>query len=256
MEEYQRLLEIMIKLRSPDGCAWDRKQTPESIASNLIEEAYETSDAIISNNIEDIKEEIGDIYLVATMLSVIYQEQNAFDYSAPIKDAADKLVRRHPHVFGEAKADTPEEVLKIWQKEKEKEQTHESIDTNIPKSLPSLLKAYKIQKKASAKGFDWQKDEIDKVFDKLNEETNELKKAINIKDKENILEECGDMLFSMVNICRFLNVDPHIALEKANRKFIDRFNYVNNNANNDMNKMSFDELNKLWDDSKKHTKQD
>ncbi|MBN2652730.1 MAG: nucleoside triphosphate pyrophosphohydrolase [Spirochaetales bacterium] len=250
MDEYKRLLEIIIRLRAPDGCPWDRKQTAESIVNNLIEEAYETSDAIISNNIDDIKEEIGDIYLVATMLSVIYQEQGLFDYSDPIKTAADKLFRRHPHVFGEAKADNPDEVMKIWQAEKEKEKKQDSIDTGIPGSLPSLLKAFKLQKKAAAKGFDWESHDIDGVFDKIHEEIDELKAAVKNNDAENILEECGDMLFSAINICRFLKVDPHLALEKSNLKFIRRFNYVNDNAGAPLNTLTLHELDKLWQEAK------
>jgi MazG family protein len=254
---FNKLVDIIRQLRSPEGCPWDRKQTPESIINNLIEEAYEVNDAVLSGDTEDVIEEIGDIYLVAVMLSVIFEEQKLFTPELPLQVCADKLVRRHPHVFGELSAADDDEVMKIWQQEKDKEKknkSQDSINDGISSALPALIKANKIQKKASAKGFDWEEHDIDSIFDKLHEEINELKEAIISNDQSDIEEECGDILFSSVNLCRFLKVDPHMALEKTNLKFIRRFDFITDNAEKPLSEMSLDEMEILWQKAKQHFK--
>jgi len=255
MKSYDKLFDIIKKLRAPDGCPWDREQTPLSMTPALIEESYELIEAIEDGDFNHIAEEIGDLILVATMIGYMHEEENKFSLDDALNSVSEKLIRRHPHVFSDLELKNSEEVLKNWDKIKiEVEGRKSKTGLNaIPKSLPPLERAYKIQKKVSKQGFDW--DTIAPIFDKLYEEIDELKVELNapIKDKELIIGECGDILFSAINICRKLKVDPSIALDRTNRKFTSRFNYVEKEMAEkklEMNSDSFEEMDRLWEEAK------
>jgi tetrapyrrole methylase family protein/MazG family protein len=253
-----RLLNIVSFLRGPEGCPWDRKQTHESIKKNIIEEAYEVVDAIEKKDKNLLKEELGDLLLQIVLQSQIAEEENSFDFEEVAEDIGNKIIRRHPHVFKkeEFEALTPEDVKKLWEKikndEKDKKNKKTSYLSDIPKALPSIIKAEKIQRKVSSLGFEWKN--LSDVFDKLKEEEFELKQAMNKNDKSLIEEEIGDLFFTLVNISRWLKVDPDLALSKANDKFIKRFNNVEKEVKKLKKKFkdfSIEELEKLWERCKK-----
>ncbi len=250
LESLGRLLDIMDELRSK--CPWDREQTFESIRNNTIEETYELADAILQNDLNHIKKELGDLLLHIVFYSKMGSETGAFD----IKDVADaiseKLVFRHPHVFGDTDVrDNPEIVKKNWEELKIKEGNH-SVLGGVPESLPALIKANRIQEKARAVGFDWDKRE--QVWDKVEEELHELKTEINRMDKEKMALEFGDLFFSLVNAARLYDVDPETALERTNRKFIHRFNFLESKTlkqGRKLKEMTLDEMNEIWEQAKK-----
>ena len=250
LESLGRLLDIMDELRSK--CPWDREQTFESIRNNTIEETYELADAILKNDLNHIKKELGDLLLHIVFYSKMGSETGAFD----IKDVADaiseKLVFRHPHVFGNTDVrDNPEIVKKNWEELKIKEGNH-SVLGGVPESLPALIKANRIQEKARAVGFDWDKRE--QVWDKVEEELHELKTEINRMDKEKMALEFGDLFFSLVNAARLYDVDPETALERTNRKFIHRFNFLESKTlkqGRKLKEMTLDEMNEIWEQAKK-----
>lgn len=252
---FQKLYNIVKQLRSPGGCPWDAKQSPDSLKESLIEETYECVDAIIQNDIPHVCEELGDVFLLATFISIIYEEKSSFTTNDVFDGICEKLIRRHPHVFGDAVAENPEQVIHQWEEIKDKVEgrnQNPSIMDSVPKHYPPLLKASKIQKKASKTGFDW--DEIEDVFKKLDEETNEFKQAVTNKNQTNIEEEIGDLLFTIVNISRFLDIDPSTALTKTNNKFIKRFKYIEkilSEENIDFSETGLDKLEKLWQEAKK-----
>ena len=248
------LLNIMQILRSPEGCPWDREQTHSSIKSSLIEETYEVIEAINKNDSELMCEELGDVLLQVVFHAQMASEENAFNFSNVVDGVCKKLVERHPHVFGEVKAETSEQVLKNWDDIKNKSKNRNTATESmlsVPRELPALMRAQKIQKKAKKVGFDW--ESINGALDKLEEETAELKKAINEGDKNNCFEELGDLLFSAVNVSRFIDCDAEEALTAANDKFLSRFSQVEKLASErgiDMKNSSLEELDKLWDEVK------
>jgi tetrapyrrole methylase family protein / MazG family protein len=227
---FNRLYEILKMLRSPDGCPWDRDQTPETFYKNLIEESYEYIDAFIKKDIEECAEELGDIYLVVSMLTIMHEEMNQFSLTQVLDNTSEKLVRRHPHVFKnnyseKVTAENPGEVVELWNSIKENiegKKNKENVFAFIPGSMPQILQAVEIQKKAKKYGFDW--EHSSEVFEKIREELNELSVEVeNNSDREKILNEFGDILFSLINYARFLKIDPDEALFRTNTKFKNRF---------------------------------
>ena len=252
--DFDDLIEIMKFLRAPDGCPWDRVQTHDSIRSNLIEETYEVIEAIDNKDNDLMKEELGDVLLQVVFHSEMADEEGVFDINDVINDVCKKLVIRHPHVFGDVKADNSEEALKSWDdvkmKTKSQERQSEAMDS-VSKALPSLMRATKIQKKAAKVGFDW--DNASDAMEKIPEEFSELQKAVDENNQDNISEELGDLLFSVVNVSRFLNVDSEKALYDACDKFTNRFKALEalaDSRNIDIKTADIDELNSLWDEVK------
>ena len=249
------LVEIMKFLRAPDGCPWDRVQTHTSIRSNLIEETYEVIEAIDNNDSDLMREELGDVMLQVVMHAEMADEDGLFDINDVINELCQKLVIRHPHVFGEVKAENSDEALKSWDDVKmatKSQKSQSQAMDSVSKALPSLMRATKIQQKAAKIGFDW--DSVDGAFDKVCEETKELKNAIDNNDSENQVEELGDLLFSVVNVARFLKIDSEKALYDACDKFTERFRKVEQLAqsrNIDMKTAQLSELDSLWDEVKK-----
>jgi len=225
---FLRVYEVMKRLRSPEGCPWDRQQTPASVRANLVEEAYECIEAISSGNPEDIKEELGDVYLVATFMAYMYEEEGILTVASILDALSDKLIRRHPHVFIEPNtSDTPEKVIERWNDIKvsvEGKKPRDSVIDGVSQALPPLERAYKIQKKAAAAGFDW--SHVKDVWDKLHEETEEARAACAEADADKLEEEMGDLFFSLVNLARFLKIDPSLALSRTITKFNRRFKEV------------------------------
>jgi tetrapyrrole methylase family protein/MazG family protein len=249
------LISIVKVLRAPDGCPWDREQTHESIKKNFIEETYEVIEAINKEDTEGLKEELGDVLLQVALHCEMEREKGTFDFDDVANDIVQKLVIRHPHVFGEVVANNSAQALDSWDAVKLKTKGMKSQGESmikVPREFPALMRAQKIQHKASKVGFDW--DNVDGAVDKLYEEINELKIAISHNDKSEIEDEFGDVLFSCVNIARFVDVDSEEALTGATDKFMSRFIEVERLANEkgiDMKSASIDELNALWDMAKK-----
>jgi len=221
LASFDKFLDIMDEIR--EKCPWDRKQTLQSLRHLTIEETYELGDAILDNNLPEIKKELGDLLLHIVFYAKIASETKAFDIEDVIIGISEKLVNRHPHVFGDIKAETEEEVAKNWEKLKLKE-GKDSVLEGVPKSLPALVKASRIQDKAASAGFDWEKPE--QVFEKVQEEINELREEVQNNNQKKIESEFGDVLFSMINYARFIKVDPESALERTNKKFINRFQFL------------------------------
>lgn len=255
-EKFQNLIDIMEKLRSEEGCPWDRVQNHDTLKRYLLEETYELIEAIEKKDYEGIKEELGDLLLQIVFHSKIAKDEGRFDIEDVIDIISQKMIRRHPHVFGNEDFKTPEEVLNQWDDRKKQEgKLSDSILDGIPSTLPSLLRAYKIQSRAAKVGFDW--ESVGGIFDKISEEVDELKEAINLKEKEKIEEEIGDILFSIVNLARFLKVDPETALRKTNKKFEKRFRELEKIAKNKgkkLNEMSLQDMDIIWDELKKSKK--
>lgn len=248
------LLEIMALLRSPGGCPWDREQDHLSIRENLIEETYEVLDAIDSGDTENLREELGDLLLQVVFHSRMEQEAGSFDFSDVCDDICQKLIIRHPHVFADVQADTPEEVLRNWndikQQTKGQKTTTESM-VSVPKGMPALIRAEKIQKKAARAGFDW--PDIDGALEKLYEEIGELREALAAGKQEAVTDELGDLLFAAVNVSRFAKVKPETALARASDKFVARFALCEKLASErgiDMQASSLEQLDALWDEAK------
>lgn len=248
-DQFLNFVEIVRILRV--HCPWDRKQTNESIAPLLIEEAYETITAIEEKNDEEFKEELGDLFLHIVMHSVMAEERNAFNLIDVLERIQQKLIYRHPHVFASTQVNGEEEVLKNWEELKQKEGKNSALE-GVPSNLPSLLRAERIQHKASRVGFDWDKKE--QVWEKVLEELNELKNAIENNEKtESIEEEFGDLLFALVNYARFLGISPEIALQKTNNKFIRRFQVIEEFAkksNKSLSDMTLSEMDEIWNQAK------
>ena len=251
-DDFKKIIEI---LRSPEGCPWDREQTHNTIRNEFIEETYEAVDAIDRGDKTDLCEELGDVLLQIMLHSQIADENGDFNVEDVIDGVAKKMILRHPHVFGDVSVKNTSEVLENWDKIKQGEKHQTSYtDTlkSVPMSYPALMRAQKIQKRAGKVGFDF--ESIDAPLEKLDEERAEFLEAILSGDKEKIAEEYGDLLFTMVNISRFLKIDSEEALQKSSDKFIGRFEAVENAAINegkDMKEMSLKELDALWDDVKK-----
>ncbi|MDR2479225.1 MAG: nucleoside triphosphate pyrophosphohydrolase [Treponema sp.] len=232
-EAFKTLYDIVARLRGPGGCPWDREQNPSTLRGSLIEETYECVEAIDEKDSAHIAEELGDIFLLAVMLSYMHEEQGLFSTAEALAGVCEKLVRRHPHVFGEVQVKDSSEVLENWFKikvEKEGRRPKDSILDEVSSGLPPLDRAWKLQKKAAKAGFDW--PNIEGVIDKIKEELEEAREAAEGhaaqcgQQAERVEEELGDVLFSAVNLCRYLNVEPSVALRRANGKFAERFKYV------------------------------
>lgn len=251
---YQDLLNIMEKLRGKDGCTWDQEQTHESLIPNFLEETYEVIDAIENKDVNGIQEELGDVLLQVIFHSQIAKEANQFTMDDVINGIATKLVYRHPHVFGKEKADTSEEVRYNWEQLKKKEKnisTQTQVLQGVPQVLPALMRAYKVQKKAADVGFDW--EDYQPIKDKIYEEIEELEEEIKSNNQGRLEEELGDILFSVVNLGRFLKINPEFALTKSVKKFINRFRYIEQTAFEQglqLEEMTLEEMDKLWEDAK------
>ncbi len=244
-QAFERLLNIMDDLR--EKCPWDRKQTFESLRNLTIEEVYELADAIIEKDTQGIREELGDVMLHLVFYAKIASETNLFTIADAINDVCDKLIKRHPHIYGDSSVDNAEDVKKNWEQLKLKE-GKKSVLSGVPNSLPALVKAYRMQEKTAQVGFEW--DNIEQVYEKVEEEIEELKEARLTRNQEKIEEEFGDVLFALINYGRFLNVDPETALEKINKKFKTRFEYIEDNAKKNLIEMSLDEMDMLWNEAK------
>lgn len=246
---FQRLLDVMDDLR--EKCPWDRKQTLESLRHLTIEETYELADAIISNDIQGLKGELGDLFLHLVFYSKIASEQGAFDITDVLNAICEKLIYRHPHIYGDVKADSEDEVKANWEKLKLKE-GKKSVLEGVPASLPALIKAIRIQDKVKGVGFDW--SDIADVKAKVSEELDELQEAIAGEDANAIEDEFGDVLFSLVNYSRFLKVNPEDALERTNRKFLSRFRLMETlitEAGKDLSEMDLEQMDVYWEQAKK-----
>ena len=244
-------MDVMDDLR--EKCPWDRKQTNESLRPNTIEEVFELCDALIREDNHEICKELGDVMLHVVFYAKIASEKKEFDIADVCNKLCDKLIFRHPHVYGEAKAQSAGEVKVIWEQVKQKEKDgNKTVLSGVPDALPSLIKAYRIQDKARGVGFDWE-DRAD-VWDKVHEEINELRAELDKDDIQRSTEEFGDFLFSLVNAARLYHINPDNALEKTNRKFIKRFNYVEAAAKasgRSLSELSLSEMDKLWNQAKK-----
>ena len=261
-EAFERLVEIIRYLRSEDGCPWDKVQTHESLKKCLIEESYEVIDAIDKKDRESLEEELGDLILQGVFHGLIAEDEKYFDLTSVLNRVSNKMIFRHPHVFlreiAENRAETLDNALIKWenmkhQEKRQKSQTQVMVD--IPRQLPALMRSYKIQKKARDVGFDW--DDVKEAFAKVKEETDELEEICSAGDHERILEEVGDLLFSVVNVARFLDIDPEEALTFTSDKFVRRFEYIEKNAalkNKELTSMTLEEMDRLWEEAKDEEK--
>lgn len=250
LKAFGRLLDVMDELR--EKCPWDRKQTNESLRANTIEETYELTEAIINNDEEEIKKELGDLLLHIVFYSKIGEEKGTFDVADVCNAICDKLIYRHPHVFGDIKFETAGQVEHSWEQIKLKEKGgNKTVLEGVPVSLPSLVKAYRIQDKARNSGFDW--NQRHDVWDKVKEELGELEDEIEKMDFDNTEAEFGDLLFSIINAARLYKVNPDNALERTNKKFIYRFNYMEQKvkeAGKKLNQLSLEEMEVIWQEAK------
>lgn len=265
LTEFENFIKIIIALRTPvTGCPWDLEQTPLTLLPNLIEETYEVIEAVNSNDFEHIKEELGDLLLNTLMISYIHEQEKKFTISDVLKDISEKLVRRHPHVFGTVSVKDSAQVLENWDNIKENVEGKKgsSVLDGIPKSFAPLEYANKLQKKAAKVGFDW--DSVSDIFKKIDEEICEIKQLLSVyNDNDKKVEspdlfkklqgECGDLIFCAVNLCRKLNIDPAIALQMTNNKFKNRFSYIEEKMKQNelpLSKEEFKKMDELWEESK------
>ncbi len=249
LKAFDRLLAIMDELRSQ--CPWDKKQTMETLRPLTIEETYELADAILEQNLDEVKGELGDLILHIVFYAKIGSETNTFDIADVLNGICEKLVQRHPHIYGDIKGDNEEEVKQNWEKIKLKE-GKTSVLQGVPKSLPALVKAIRIQEKVAGVGFDW--EEPQQVFEKVEEELQEFNAEIKAKNQVAIESEFGDVLFSLINYARFLNINPENALERTNKKFIKRFQYLEQQAKlkkRSLSEMSLSEMDVIWEEAKR-----
>ena len=254
IEAFERLLNIMDDLRAK--CPWDKKQTMQSLRHLTIEETYELGDAILNEDLQEVKKELGDLLLHIVFYAKIGSETNAFDIADVANSVCDKLIERHPHIYGDVKVENEEDVKRNWEKIKLKE-GNKSVLGGVPKSLPALVKATRIQDKAAGVGFDW--NHIDQVFAKVKEEIEELHAEVKAEDSSHIEEEFGDVLFSLINYARFLKVNPEDALERTNKKFIQRFQYLEQKASEEgkaLKDMTLNEMEAYWQEAKRFFAQD
>ncbi|MCG2460759.1 nucleoside triphosphate pyrophosphohydrolase [Flavobacteriaceae bacterium F89] len=249
LQAVDRLLTIMDELRAQ--CPWDKKQTLQSLRHLTIEETYELGDAILENDLEEIKKELGDLFLHIVFYAKIGSETNDFDIADVANGICEKLIHRHPHIYGDVTADNEEDVKRNWENLKLKE-GKKSVLEGVPKGLPALVKAGRIQDKVAGVGFDWERPE--QVWDKVQEELAELQSEVEAADMDSMEAEFGDVLFSMVNYARFLGLNPEDALERTNKKFIQRFQYLENKAKEkgkSLKNMSLTEMDVFWEEAKK-----
>lgn len=250
---FDDLVRLMTRLRGPDGCPWDRKQTLPDLKAYVIEESYEVVDAIDQGDRAALAEELGDMLLQAVFIAEITREEGTFDIYDAITAIHDKLVRRHPHVFGDVEANDAEQVLVNWEKLKQDERKAEnkSLLSGVPLAMPALLKASRLTEKAARVGFDWRR--TDDVFDKIDEEVAELREAVAEGDAEHVHEEIGDLLFTIANIARKVNVNPEEALQSTNRKFMRRFESMESRVrerDQNLDQLELEEMDRLWDEAK------
>ena len=251
-----RLIEIMRRLRAPDGCPWDREQTLQTLRKYLIEETYEVLDAIDRDDVADHVDELGDLLLQIVFQSQLREEEGTFDFDAVATAISDKMIRRHPHVFGEASADTSEEVLQNWEaikaaERRESGKEQESALDGVPMAMPALVRAERLQKRAARIGFDW--NEAAPVFEKLMEEVDELREAVEGDNPEEVMDELGDLLFSAVNLARFSGHDPEEVMRHANDKFEKRFRAMEQcmrMAGRNPEDLTLDEMEEYWQEAK------
>jgi len=244
LDAFKRLLIIMDELR--EQCPWDRKQTMQSLRNLTIEETYELADAILDMDMQEIKEEIGDVMLHMVFYSKIASETGDFDITDSLNAVCDKLINRHPHIYGDVQVEDEEEVKRNWEQIKLKE-GKKSVLSGVPKSLPAMVKAYRMQDKTAQVGFEW--ENAGQVWEKVEEEIQEFKEVVDV-DPEKMEDEFGDILFSLINYARFKGIDPETALEKVNRKFKKRFEYIEAQATKPLTDMSLDQMDKLWNEAK------
>lgn len=251
MEAFGRLLDILNELRVK--CPWDRKQTNESLRTNTIEETYELSDALMREDNNEIKKELGDLLLHVVFYAKIGDEKQAFDIKDVCDSLCEKLIYRHPHVFGDTEANTSQKVEQNWEQLKLKEKGgNKTVLAGVPNALPALIKAHRIQDKARNVGFDWEKRE--QVWDKVQEEFNELKQEIDNMDPDKMEAEFGDLFFSLINAARLYKINPDNALERTNQKFICRFNYLEAHTisqGRSLKEMTLEEMDQLWEEAKR-----
>lgn len=252
-EKFAQLVEIMARLRAPDGCPWDREQTFDTIKPYLLEETYEVMQAIDDRDWPELAEELGDLLLQVVFFSQMASEAGHFDVSDAIEAINSKMIRRHPHVFGDGDAKTAADVLKRWDEikavENKAKEKPKGVLANIPKSLPALVEGEHIARKAAGVGFDW--ENVDQVFDKMREELDELEAARKSGEQEAVEGEVGDLLFVVINIARFLKVDPEQALRKTNNKFRRRFAHVEDGLGKPVKEASIAEMEALWQEAKR-----
>ena len=245
-----RLLDVMDKLRAE--CPWDREQTFDSLRNNTIEETYELADAITDKNMEGIKEELGDLLLHVVFYSKLGEEQGEFNYTDVANAVCDKLIYRHPHVYGDIHADTPDQVKQNWEALKLRKKKRKSGTLGgVPVSLPAMVKAFRIGEKAAATGFDWEHKED--VWAKVKEELMEVDAELEAKDKEKLTDEMGDLFFALINACRLYGIDPEGALERTNKKFIRRFEHLESRAEEQgksLHDMTLEEMDSYWNEAK------
>ena len=250
--QFEELINLVKRLRGPDGCPWDKEQTSESLVSYMLEETYEVIETIDEKNWDGLKEELGDLILHIVFQAVIAKENKLFDISESLKNINEKLVRRHPHVF-DKKNVIQDNIISSWELQKHKEKNRDSRLDGVPISLPGIIRAQRIQEKASHAGLDFQKEE--EIWEKISEEMEELKNAQKKNNKDEILEELGDTIFSLINLARFLGISADDALRKSNNKFINRFKMIENEINKrgkNIEESSFNELEDIWNNIKKN----
>ncbi len=249
LEAFDRLLTIMDELR--ENCPWDKKQTMETLRHLTIEETYELGDAILENDLEEIKKELGDLMLHLVFYSRIGSEQGAFDVADVLNQVCDKLIRRHPHIYGDVKAEDEQAVKANWERIKLAEKKDNTVLGGVPASLPAMVKAMRIQEKAKGAGFDW--DNQEQVWEKVQEELAEFKSELD-RDSEKAKSEFGDLLFSLINYSRFIEINPEEALERTNKKFIKRFTFLEQESRKEgksLQNMTLEEMDVYWERAKK-----
>ena len=254
MKKFNDLLDIMSKLRAE--CPWDKTQTFETLRYLTIEETYELSDAVLNSNLDEIKKELGDLLLHVVFYAKIAEEKKAFSIDDVIDEISEKLISRHPHIFSDVKAENADQVKENWEAIKLKEKGRKTVLEGVPKSLPAMVKAYRIQEKARGVGFDW--DNADQVLEKVIEEFREMRNELKANGThERIEAEFGDLMFALINYARFINVNPDDALERTNQRFIKRFNHLEEQTiqkGKSLHDMTLDEMNVYWDEAKKNEK--
>lgn len=253
-QELKKFLEVMDTLLGPEGCEWDRKQTHKSLIPYLLEESHEVIEAINNNDDEQLQEELGDLLLHIVFQAKLSEKEGEFKFSDSIRSIRKKMIRRHPHVFSDVEVENTAEIKKNWEKIK-KNEGRDSLMEGLPKSLPSLLFARRIQERASELNFDW--NDIAPIWNKIDEETKELKSAVLSKNRDEIEEEFGDLLFSLVNLSRFLKINPEESLKITNRKFVNRFQLIEKKvdaSDRSISDMTLGELDALWEEAKKEEK--
>jgi len=248
LADFQKLIDVLESLLAPGGCEWDRKQTHQSLVPYLLEETHEVIEAIEKGDINSLKEELGDLMLHVIFQAKLAEIEGHFNISDSLKDISEKLIRRHPQVFNDDKSSLDNNLS--WEQAKKKEKKRDSVLDGVPLSLPTLTRARRIQEKASSVGFDWK--EIKPIWSKVHEEISELSEAITLEQKDKIQDEMGDVLFSVVNLARFLDIDPEASLRQTIRKFESRFKKVEKSFENSeqMSKASLDQMDKIWNQAK------